>query len=214
MTKNAKAKTTRKQYDWEAIERVYRAGQLSIREIAKKYGPTEGTVRQRAKRYSWSRDLTQDVQKRTKDKLLRTDVRTPNAQEDSAIVEEAAERGAEIVRSHRRDINDARGICGLMMAELRDSTVHNEAIADVIEKQADDEEWDGKARAAARRAISLQSRAGVMRDMANSMKVLQGLERTAFNLDDQPNEKDPLDELLDSVMDSSRGVGGYDADGS
>jgi len=128
-------------------------------------------------------------------------------------VEEAAERGAEIIRTHRRDINDARGICGLLMTELRDSTVHNETIADVIETQADDEEWDGKARAAARRAISLQSRAGVMRDMANSMKGLQGLERTAFNLDEQPSEKDPLDELLDSVMGSSRGVGGYDADG-
>jgi len=99
------------------------------------------------------------------------------------------------------------------MTELRDSTVHNETIADVIETQADDEEWDGKARAAARRAISLQSRAGVMRDMANSMKGLQGLERTAFNLDEQPSEKDPLDELLDSVMGSSRGVGGYESDG-
>ena len=143
MAKNTKPKTTRKKYDWEAIEREYRAGQLSIREIGKKHGPTDSAIRQKAKKEGWSRDLTQDVQKRTKDKLLRTELRTPNAQEDSAIVEEAAERGAEVVRSHRRDINDARGICGLLMTELRDSTVHNETIADVIEKQADDEEWDG-----------------------------------------------------------------------
>lgn len=213
MAKNAKAKTTRKKYDWEAVERAYRAGQLSIREISKKHGPTESNIRYRAKKYGWTRDLTQHVQKRTKDKLLRTDLRTANAQEDAAIVEEAAERGAEIIRSHRRDINDGRDMCGMLLQELREGTQHHESLGDIIEKQADDEEWDAKARSAARRAISLPSRAGVMRDLANSMKVLQGLERTAFNLDDQASPKDPLDELLDSVMDQSRGIDGYtDAD--
>lgn len=202
------AKSTRRTYDWERIEREYRAGQLSIREIAKKFGPSEGAVRQRAKRYGWSRDLSKKVQDRTKDKLLRSDVRTSSA-DDEQIVEQAAQRGVQVVESHRRDINQGRELCGLLMGELRDGTVNRELLGEIIDEQADEEEWDHRKRAAAQRAISLPARAGVMRDLATAMKTLQGLERTAFNLDDQAPMKDPLDELLDSVMDSSRGIDGY-----
>lgn len=38
----------RKAYDWEAIESLYRAGKLSIREIARQHGLTEAAIRKRA----------------------------------------------------------------------------------------------------------------------------------------------------------------------
>ena len=41
---------TTKQPDWEAIERAYRAGLLSIREIASTQGITHGAINKRAKR--------------------------------------------------------------------------------------------------------------------------------------------------------------------
>lgn len=41
--------------DWEAIERDYRAGVLSLREIAIPNGITEGAIRKRAKRDGWER---------------------------------------------------------------------------------------------------------------------------------------------------------------
>lgn len=53
--KNEKpAKTTA---DWELIEKHYRAGIMSLREIAKEGGVTEGAIRKRAKRDGWPCNL-------------------------------------------------------------------------------------------------------------------------------------------------------------
>ena len=41
--------------DWELVEKHYRAGLLSLREIAKEAGCTEGAIRKRAKKDGWSR---------------------------------------------------------------------------------------------------------------------------------------------------------------
>lgn len=42
--------------DWIAIEGAYRAGTQSLREIAKRYGTAEGTIRSRAKKHGWVQD--------------------------------------------------------------------------------------------------------------------------------------------------------------
>jgi predicted DNA-binding protein YlxM (UPF0122 family) len=47
--------------DWEAIEREYRAGQLSVREIARQYAVSEGAIRKRAKAEGWERALADVV---------------------------------------------------------------------------------------------------------------------------------------------------------
>ena len=46
-----------KQPDWEAIERAYRAGLLSFREIASSQGITHVAINKRAKRDGWERNL-------------------------------------------------------------------------------------------------------------------------------------------------------------
>ena len=48
----------RKKIDWEGINREYRAGQVSISLIADAYGCSEGTIRKKAKKEGWKRDLT------------------------------------------------------------------------------------------------------------------------------------------------------------
>ena len=215
MAKNTKAPGTDKAQgakkstpDWERIEKEYRAGQLSIREIGKRFGITDAAIRKKAKAEGWQRDLTKQVQAKIKDKLVRSQVRTPNAGDDQ-IVEEVADRGAAIIESHRADINQGRRVAGLLMRELLSGTENIVLLEELVDQQADDEEWDGKRKAAVQRAISLPVRAGVMRDLATSMKTLQALERQAFNLDDRASEKDPLDELLESVQNTSRGIDGY-----
>lgn len=42
--------------DWEAVERDYRAGILSVREIGAKCGCTHTAINKRAKRYGWERE--------------------------------------------------------------------------------------------------------------------------------------------------------------
>ena len=197
-----------KQYDWERIETEYRANRSSIREIAKAHGITEGAIRKKAKAQGWERDLSKKAKERTQDKLVRTQVRTSNARENE-IVEEIATRSAAVVESHRKDINDGRNITGMLMSELKDGTQHKETLGELISQQADEEDWDNRRKQAAQRAISLPQRASVMRDLSTAMKTLQTLERTAFGVDGKETDKDPLDEVLEAVQDTSRGVDGY-----
>ena len=47
--------------DWERIEADYRAGLLSVREIAASQGITHGAINKRAKRDGWERDLSAKI---------------------------------------------------------------------------------------------------------------------------------------------------------
>lgn len=97
----------RKAVDWEAIEREYRAGQLSLREIGRQYDVTAPAVLKRAKKHGWERDLSNRVRESVNAKLVRETARETapvnavNAQEAVAL---AAARGVDVVFRHRRDI--------------------------------------------------------------------------------------------------------------
>ena len=62
-------KKIRTNYDWETIKREYRVGQFSNAIICRMFKLPESTLRSRAKRKGWTRDLASRVQKRIKEKL-------------------------------------------------------------------------------------------------------------------------------------------------
>ncbi len=108
--------------DWEAIEREYRAGQLSVRAIATAHGVAESAVRKRAQRDGWERALAERVRESVKEKLVRTDGAQagahPQRAHDAAIVETAALRGLEVVTSHRRDLTQLHGLKRILAGRL------------------------------------------------------------------------------------------------
>ncbi len=113
--------------DWEAIEAAYRAGSLSVRAIAEKYQIPESTLRQRAIKHSWQRDLTDKVSSATKDKVMRSVMRTSCAQNsvrtDSDIIEQASDEAASIVLSHRLDLAGWRQIAANLKGFLMDTVI-------------------------------------------------------------------------------------------
>ena len=117
--------TGKPQTDWEAVEREYRAGQLSIREIGRQHGVTEGAIRKKAKEHGWARALADRVRAAVREKLVRIDgepVRTEGTQaqraSDQAIVDSAALRGLDVVTSHRKDLTQLHGIKRVLMDRL------------------------------------------------------------------------------------------------
>jgi hypothetical protein len=61
--------TERRVIDWESIERDYRAGVLTLRAMAAQHGITEGSIRLRAKKEEWPRDLSAKIAAKVKLKL-------------------------------------------------------------------------------------------------------------------------------------------------
>ncbi|GAB3484365.1 hypothetical protein [Azotobacter salinestris] len=178
-----------KQLDWEAIERAYRAGQLSVRAIAAQHGINEKSIRNRAAAGGWQRDLADQVRKEVRNKLVRSPqsaVRNPlrasaDCGLDAQIVEVAAEEGAQVVRTHRRDIRKASDIADLLMCDLMTTIRNREAIEEAIEAETE----PGMLRANMLAAVALPSNAKTLFQLSAAMKNLQTLERQAYNLDDE-----------------------------
>jgi len=108
----------RKPIDWRGCEDDYRTGVLSIRALAAKYGCAESAIRDRAKRYGWSRDLTKAVRSETNARLLRSELRTRNAGDDERIVGAAADLRVALVTSHRRDLEQLHGLKRIIATRL------------------------------------------------------------------------------------------------
>ncbi|WP_372874145.1 hypothetical protein [Pseudomonas sp.] len=167
--------------DWESIERDYRAGLLSLRGIADKHGSNEGTIRSRAKKHGWLRDLTEQVRSATQGKLSRNpsrdNVTQRDAREDADIIEEASTRAASVILAHRVDLAQWRSIANKLCAVLSDMEVTKDNQTEF--------------------ARSLN--AGV----DAQLKVIKG-ERQAYSLDDQQHEDTYEDRLKRLMGDQER----------
>ncbi|CAI8817174.1 hypothetical protein PUP68_11985 [Pseudomonas chlororaphis] len=194
---------TTKQPDWEAIERAYRAGALSIRTIAERNGISDTAIRKKAKASGWNRDLSEQVRKEVRNKLVRGEVRDEqcaNPEHDAEIIEEAAEEGATVVRSHRRDIRKATNLANLLMDDLLMTIQKRDEIEDAIVDETS-EDTNSMRRGSMLAAVGLPSNAKTLFQLSSAMKNLQVLERQAFGLDEKEktDDADELSKLMDEL---------------
>lgn len=183
--------------DWERIEADYRAGLLSVREIAASQGVSHVAIAKRAKRDGWVRDLGQKIKAKADslvtNQAVTTSVTTEKAVTDKAIVEANAVVIANIRIAHRTDIARSRALAMSLLGELETQTGNLE-LFDQIEKLLNEQYGkDGeKATEAAlaklnegyRKALSLSGRASMMKSLADTLKTLIALEREAYNVGD------------------------------
>lgn len=175
--------------DWEAIEREYRAGQLSEAQIARQHNISRAAIQKRARKNGWSRDLTEKVKAEIAARLVAEGLQ---ASRDAATIEQAAERGVAIVVSHRSDIQANRSAVTALIQELIEVNAHRSEIEDDIIAETEGDK-DGKRRARMLAAVALPSRASVAGTLANALKTLIPLERQAFNLGNEGDGSDKAD---------------------
>lgn len=188
----------RKDVDWTGIENAYRAGIQSIRQIAHEYGVTDKAIRNRAKKFKWTRDLAPRVRQRAKE-LVRADSpqssRARTKADDEEAVEQEAKVAADVLRTHRKDIAQGRTLVINLFQELHTENTQLDELHDaILDETAADR--DKKRRNAMLKAISLPARAGVMRDLAGALSRLIPLERTAFSLDEEGSKDDLASAIL------------------
>jgi hypothetical protein len=187
------AQTEKSAPDWERIEADYRAGVLSVREIAASQGITEGAVRKRAKRDAWTRDLNAKIQAKADDLVrkqsVRNEVRKERTASDNVIVEANAEVIAQVRLNHRSDIARARKLCMSLLQEIEVETDNIdlfEELGDLL--RSEDDKGQDKRNDVYRRVISGASRIDSMKKLAEALKVLIGLEREAYGIGDAGNQ--------------------------
>ena len=174
--------------DWERVETDYRAGVLSLREIASPHGITEGAIRKRAKRDGWERDLGAKIQAQAealvRKQAVRSEVRTGRTAADRQIIEANAERIAQVRGEHRVDIERGRSLVLSLLAEVEEQTGDRELFAQLGEiMAAPDDKGADRMRDAYQRAIGLPGRVASLKSLSEAMKNFVGLEREAYGLD-------------------------------
>lgn len=189
--------------DWEAVERAYRAGVLSIREIAKLKGCSDTAIRKKATAAKWERDLTEKVNEKVRSELVRSEVRTANPQTEREIVEVAAATVVQVVRGHRSKIKQGGALVELLTQQLIDVAGRRDEFEEAIEEETAIDKT-GERRAKMMRAVSLATHAGIAVNLAAATKTWVGLERQAFNIkEDSEPEKDDLSALLAQINGTS-----------
>src|SRR5438067_393783 len=171
-----------KQTDWERIELDYRAGLLSIREIAESQGISHTAINKRAKKDGWERDLKAKIQAKADALVSKREVSAQvskeQAETEKVIVEANAEVIANIRLSHRRDISRSRSLVIDLLAELE----HETGKIDLFEELGDllrneDDKGRDKLNDLYKKVISSAGRVSSMKALAETMKTLIGLER-------------------------------------
>ncbi|EDH8082073.1 hypothetical protein CB621_20810 [Salmonella enterica subsp. enterica serovar Chester] len=184
--------------DWEVIETAYRAGVMSLREIASHHGISEGAIRKRAKRDDWSRDLNARIQQKADDLVrkqeVRKTVRTKTELTERVLIEATAEVIASVRMEHRGDIRRARELTNTLFDELGAQCADVVALEQLGDIMFDpDDKGRDRLNETYQKVISLPSRVKSLKDLSDSLKTLIGLEREAWSIGavSEP-EKTPL----------------------
>lgn len=208
-------KQARSSADWVIVERDYRAGIRPLRDIAADHGITEASIRKRAKRDGWSRDLTGRIQAKAEEKVRKEQVRKVGTQESAistATEKQIVEANAEIIAQadllNRRDVASTNSLARSQLDELDAMTdpgfrerlewlgqINDESFVTETGREVKD-----KANELYRYIISFHGRVKALKDIAATQGVSIPMQRRILKLDAEADkDQSAVDELLAKI---------------
>lgn len=197
-------KAKREPIDWGRIEPAWRANVKSVLQIAAEYEAATGrkishtAINKHFKDLNIQRDLREKVQASAQAKVsaaaVSAKVSTETKPTDAAIVEANADLVAGVMLSHRSDIRRSRALGMALLQELENGTFNQdlfEELASLVAGPpiAGTEPADKAAEArrqklldAFDKVMSLPNRVDSMKKLADTLKTLVALEREAYGL--------------------------------
>jgi hypothetical protein len=208
-TKNKKA--AKPPVDWELVERQYRTGQFTDRELARSHGCSHTAIAKKAKQFGWVKDLSEKIQQAAKSEVARREVATVVSTEtklsEAATVQVFAEKVADVDMGNRADLRAVLEVQRTLAQEL--AALSNPAFFEQLEKLGEimDEtyttesgrEVKDKVNETYRYIISLAGRVKMAKDLAGAYGVYVPLQRKIYGLDVEKKNSSELEQLLDEV---------------
>lgn len=201
--------------DWELIERHYRAGIKTVRQLAQEFGVSHTAVQKRATKFKWVRSLTEKIQQTTQNlvatKVVASKVATGNLLSDAETISAYSEVMASVEMVQRSDIEMALNLSRSHMLEL--TALSKPAFADDLARLGElfaqpDAEDGGKSKADKlgelyRYIASLPGRVKTMKEIAASHGVYIPVQRKVFKLDgDEKSNVSAYEDMLKAVGNS------------
>ena len=195
--------------DWGEIERLYRADLRTFAQLATDFGVADSTVRRRAKKGGWKRDLKNRIKERANaivQERAVSSLASDQVARDDMTIEENAQLTANVRMSHRADINAARSLSMLLLDDLKAQIgADNRArLEDLFIAALKANATDESALEAFERVTSVSSHIKSMKEWSEVATKLITLERQAYGLDDiDSSPVDALTTLLHSIANNN-----------
>lgn len=181
--------------DWERIEVEYRAGVLSLRELAAAHPNTNHVaIARRAKKEGWTRDLSAKIKAKADDLVTRSVVTADETARRSVTEKEVVDAGAAaIVRvrlSHRTDIQRSKRIANRLLEHLESLPLPPSPTTEkpISEQLAQNTLCIG----------ILKDQSAILDKLVGTQKVLVAMEREAFGIAqmvESPEEAKAIDHV-------------------
>lgn len=194
--------------DWERVEAQYRAGIMSVREIAKHAGCSHTAIQLRAQSAGWSRDLKAKIHAKADELLakqaLATTLATGNPATERAIIDTGGALLAHITTSQRFWTDKAVALVGRLMDELNTTMDAPEVFGQVHALLAAGEEPDAaQLNALASLVSSLPERERVARGLVESINRAIAGQRRVYGMDEDQKSADDADSF-ESLRDEAQ----------
>jgi len=199
--------SSKKPPDWRAIEREYRAGIKTLRQIASEHGITHGAINKRAKQEDWPRDLSAKIKAAAESKVSKALVSRVESTNDVVTERQVVEANAEIVAQadliNRKDVLLALSVSRSQLgevAELGEPEFRERLIALGDAMDTSTPQRADKDNELYRYIISLAGRVKLSKDIAASHGVYIPMQRKILKLDAEGDRNQSnLDALLAKI---------------
>ncbi|MBU3577568.1 hypothetical protein [Polynucleobacter sp. UK-Kesae-W10] len=205
----------KKPVDWEIVEKDYRAGLKSLRQLADEHGVSHVTIAKRAKKYGWEKNLEEKIQTTAKNKVVRTvvnkqgnnEVNSKDQLSDAQVVNAYADVVASVDMIQRDDLKLAidnsrsqlREVVALGDPKFLDKLVELGATFDESGPTANGGWKTDKNNELYQYIISLAGRVKMSKEIAASHGVYLPMQRKVFGLDVEKKSTGEFEEMLRQI---------------
>lgn len=206
----------KKPVDWEIVEKDYRAGLKSLRQLADEHGVSHVTIAKRAKKYGWEKNLEEKIQTTAKNKIARTVVNKQGNNEvnskaqlsDAQVVNAYADVVASVDMIQREDLklaidnsrNQLRELVALGDPDFHDKLVMLGEVYDESGPTANGGWKTDKNNELYQYIISLAGRVKMSKEIAAAHGVYIPMQRKVFGLDAEKKSSGEFEEMLRQVQ--------------
>lgn len=199
-----------KKIDYDRIELHWRAGLLSPHQLAAKYTEETGqkvshaAIIKHFKKQGIARNLSQKIMDRANamvtEAMVTGKVTAKPTKPDAEIIEAGSMQVASVQLAHRHDIRRARTLTNALLSELEQQTdpetmVMLAKLGEMLRNE--DEKGQDRRNDLYQKVISLSERSKTLKTLAESLRSVVDMERTAFGMDaDKGQEIDPLAQAM------------------
>ena len=176
--------------DWEAVERDYRTGRFTLRELESKHGIPYATIAARAHKECWTRDLRKVIRQKASAALVE-ELAAQGAEQDTKaaaqLVQIAAEQAKAVMSAHRTRAHALAATALDLLGELSKAALlaqEQELLAQILAGSGAEPKDEAEARRVVGKALSLGGRATTVKQLTDALAKVQEMERKAWDLED------------------------------